>query len=291
MPARRAFCGAALVAVFTTVAIPACSRRAGRDPAPEARRIVSLGPATTEALFAIGAGDRVVGRSRYCDFPPEAIRVPVVGGQAADVETILELRPDLVVGPSGQWSARLAEQLAARGIATWFPDEIGSLAGVDAMLLELGLRTGHAADARRLAADLDANESRIAGAVAGASRPRVLMVVGLEPKVVAAGPDSFADELLRRAGAVNAVAEGGPWPALGFERVLELDPDVVVDLSVAESGGATRITPDSHPWAALRAVRQRHVVAVADERVLRPGPRVAEGLAVLARALHPDAGL
>jgi iron complex transport system substrate-binding protein len=276
-----------IVAAF---AIGACSRQR-HELTPEAKRIVSLGPATTEALFAIGAGDRVVGRSRYCDFPAEALRLPAVGGQAPDIEAILELRPDLVVGPSGQWSSSLAQTLAARGIATWFPDEIASLAGVDAMLIELGARAGHAADARRLARELDENESRIADAVASAPKPRALFVVGLEPKIVAAGPDSFADDLLRRAGAVNAVTQGGPWPALGFERILEMDPDVIVDASVAETGGVTRITAGSHAWGALRAVQQDRVVALADERVLRPGPRIADGLAVLARALHPGAKL
>jgi iron complex transport system substrate-binding protein len=288
---RRTSARAAIVLLTAAVLIAAGCSRSRRDPTAEAMRVVSLGPATTEALFAIGAGDRVVGRSKYCDFPPEALRVPSVGGQEPDVEAILELRPDLVVGPSGQWSTHLSERLAAHGIATWFPDEIGSLAGVDAMLVELGVRTGHAADARRVTEALDAKEAAIAAAVAGKAAPRVLLVVGLEPKVVAAGPGGFADELLRRAGAVNAVEQGGAWPALGFERVLEIDPDVIVDVSVAETGGATRITRDAHPWSALRAVRQGRVVAIDDERVLRPGPRVAEGVAVLARALHPDAPL
>ena len=85
------------------------------------------------------------------------------------------------------------------------------------------------------------------------------------------------------------MTDGGAWPTLGFERVLELDPDVIVDASVVETGGATRITPQAPGWGGLRAVREGRVVPLADERVLRPGPRVAEGLAVLARALHPDA--
>jgi iron complex transport system substrate-binding protein len=243
----------------------------------------------TEALFAVGAGDRVVGRSRYCDYPPEAAQLPAVGGIEPDVERILELRPDLVVGPSGHWSASLAATLRARGIASWFPDEIESLAGVDRLVEGVGARTGHAEDARRVVQALASDEHAVDAAVAARPRPRALLVAGLEPTVVVAGPASFADELLRRAGAINAVVDGGAWPTFGLERILELDPDVIVDVSVAESDGHTRITREAHGWSLLRAVRDGHVVPLGDERLLRPGPRIAQGLAVLARALHPDA--
>jgi iron complex transport system substrate-binding protein len=276
--------------VVAAAALVACSRQHPPSPPAEARRVVSLGPATTEALFAIGAGDRVVARSRYCDWPPEATKLPAVGGIEPDLEAILQLGPDLVVGPSGQWSAHISETMQTHGIATWFPDEIQSLAEVDALLAGLGQRTGHAVQARAVADALDAREEAIAKAAAHAPGPRVLLVAGLSP-IVVAGPRSFAADLLRHAGATNVVADGGAWPTLGFERVVELDPDVIVDASVAETGGATRITPQTAGWDGVRAVREGHVVAVADERVLRPGPRIAEGLSVLARALHPEVAI
>jgi iron complex transport system substrate-binding protein len=283
--------GAALAVAIVALlpSVEGCSRTHA-VASGEAHRVVSLGPATTETLFAIGAGDRVVARSRYCDWPPEAAKLPAVGGIQPDVEAILQLGPDLVVGPSGQWSTPLAETMRAHGIATWFPPEIQTLEGVDALIVGLGEHTGHADDARRVTAGIDARAAAIAHALADAKRPRVLFVVGLAP-VVVAGPKSFADEVIRRAAATNAVTDGGAWPALGFERVVELDPDVVVDASVAESGGETRITPRADGWSGVRAVREGHVVPLADERVLRPGPRIAEGLAVLAYALHPEVPL
>jgi iron complex transport system substrate-binding protein len=274
------------------LAISACAACSRHDVAPtgEAHRIVSLGPSTTEALFAIGAGDRLVARSRYCDWPPEATKLPAVGGLEPDIEAILQLGPDLVVGPSGQWSGRLTETMHAHGIATWFPDEIQSLAAVDALILGLGDRTGHSAQARDVDGRIDAREAAIEKATASAPRPRVLLVAGLGP-IVAAGPHNFADDLLRHAGASNVVTEGGSWPTLGFERVVELDPDIILDASVAETGGTTHITRDAQGWSGVRAVREGRVVPIGDERVLRPGPRIAEGLAVLARALHPDAAI
>ncbi len=269
------------------VGLVACSREAPRAP-EVASRVVSLGPSTTEALFAIGAGGRVVARSRYCDYPPEVTKLPEVGGVEPDLEAILQLHPDLVTGPSGAWSTRFTKTLQDRGIATWFPDEIKTLAGVDAMLLTLGDRTGTRDGANRVVSAIHARELSVDRAMVGQPRPRALLVVGLSP-VVAAGPASFADDMLRRAGADNALNDGAPWPVLSFERLVTLDPDVVLDASDSSPAAATRVTKDAPGWAGLRAVQQGHVVAVTDTRVLRPGPRVAEGLAALAHTLHPDA--
>jgi iron complex transport system substrate-binding protein len=249
---------------------------------------VSLAPSTTESLFVVGAGERVVGRSRYCDWPPEASRLPSVGGLEPDIEAILELRPDLVVGPSGGSSAHLSERLGAHGIATWFP-VAESLASIDALLLGLGERTGHAGDARRFVADLDAREEAVERAVAAEPRTRVLMVVGAAP-VVAAGPKSYADEVLRRAGAKNVVEAGPAWATLGFEQIVDLDPDIVIDSSTG-ADGVIHVSPASAGWSGVRAVREGHVIPLNDARVLRPGPRIAEGLALMAHLLHPTAAI
>jgi iron complex transport system substrate-binding protein len=266
----------------------ACTRRhdAPSVSATEAHRIVSVSPSTTEALFAIGDADHVVGRSRYCDYPPDALKLPVVGGFVdVDLEAILELAPDLVVGTLGPSSVRLADKLGARGIATWFP-ETDSIAAIDQMIAGLGRRTGHASDAARLTAEVDSRVQAVQRSVAAEPAPRVLLVLDVSP-VVSAGPKSFADELIALARAVNVISEGPAWQTVGLERVAELGPDVVVDASTGHTGGPSRITPGAPGWAGVKAVREGRVVALEDERAVRPGPRVAEGLAALARALHP----
>jgi iron complex transport system substrate-binding protein len=277
-----------LAAATALGTLAACSRgRASPQAGRDARRIVSVSPATTEALFAVGAGDRVVGRSRFCDWPPEASRLPVVGGVIdANFEAIAELGPDLVVGGPGPTSATLAGRLEPMGIATWFP-AIESFDAIDAMILGMGDRTGHTVQARRVVEEVHARALEVERSVAGAPSPRVLMVLDVAP-VVATGPGDFVDELIRRAGGVNVLARGGPWQTLGFEEIVDLDPDVVVDASLANGNGASRVTAQAPRWKDVRAVREGHVVALSDARVLRPGPRVAEGLAVLARALHPE---
>lgn len=284
----------AFAALASLIVIASCASCAScrRAPAPSrvdggsAVRIVSLTPSTTEALFAIGAGDRVVGRSRYCDYPPEVTKLPQIGGYVdPSYEAILALRPDLVTGARGPAGAALTERLEARGITTFFP-KTESFAEIDAMILGIGERTGRAAEAKAKVEALDARVIAIEKAVAGAPRVRVLLVFGLQPLSVA-GPSSFADEMIRRAGGTNAVTEGGGYPTLGIERVHSLDPDVVVNAAIAEAHGNERIGKDTPGWAKVRAVVTNRVVSVTDESVLRPGPRIADGLATLARALHP----
>ncbi len=255
-----------------------------------ATRIVSLSPSTTETLFVIGAGDRVVGRSRYCDWPPEVLKLPQIGGYVdPSYEAILALRPDLVTGARGPAGAALSERLEARGIATYLP-QTESFAQIDTMILGLGERTGRAKEARATVDALDKHVDAIAKAVATKPRVRVLLVFGLEPLSVA-GPNSFADEMIRRAGGDNVVTEGGGYPTIGVERVMTLDPDVVVNAAIAEAHGKERIGSDTPGWGRVRAVTAGRVVAVTDESVLRPGPRIGDGLATLARALHPDVAI
>ena len=251
---------------------------------------MSLSPSTTETLYAIGAGDRLVGRSRYCDYPPEVTKLPQVGGFVdPSFEAILALRPDFVVGARGPAGATMTERLEARSIPTFFP-ATESFAQIDAMILGIGEKTGNTAQARGVVEKLDARVAGIQKAVADKPKKRVLLVFGLEP-VSAAGPGSFADEMITKAGGTNAVREGGAYPTLGLERVIAIDPDVVVNAAMAEAHGHERIGKDSPGWSKVRAVVEGRIAPVTDEALLRPGPRIADGLATLARAIHPDAAI
>lgn len=276
---RRAFL-AALAAL-------ACART--RPAGGPALRVVSLSPATTEAVFALGHGPRVVGRSRYCDFPPEVKSVPPVGGFVdPSLEAILGVKPDLVVGVQGPGLRDFAERLDARGIGTFFPPT-QSFAEIGAMLVGLARRLGDESRGEAERTRLERERLEVEQAIVGRARPRALFVFGLRP-IVVAGAGSFPDEMLRLAGADNAiVADEQRFPTLGVERVLALDPDVVIDAT----GGAMRegisITKDLPGWGEIRAVREGRLIVASDDRLLRPGPRVGQGLAILARALHPGA--
>jgi iron complex transport system substrate-binding protein len=174
----------------------------------------------------------------------------------------------------------------ARGVATYFP-ETESLAQIDAMILGLGERTAHAGEARALVDRLHAELRAVEDRVRDKPRVRVLLVFGLEP-IVVAGPGTFPDEMLRRAGGVNVVAEGSGYPTVSIERILALDPDLVLNAAIAEAHGAERIRPDAPGWSQVRAVKRGRVAALRDESVLRPGPRVVRGIEAIARAIHGE---
>ncbi|MEO8875426.1 MAG: helical backbone metal receptor [Polyangiaceae bacterium] len=273
----------------------ACSKKsdavtAANDASMTAKRVVSLSPSTTEAMFAIHANDLLVGRSRYCDYPVEAKALPEVGGYAdPNFEAILALRPDLVIGARGPAGPSLADRLSTHGAATYFP-ETETLAAIDTMVLGLGDRTAHVEDAQKLVAAMHAREDGVTAIVRDLPHPRVLMIFGLTPTVVA-GPSSYADEIIKRAGGENVVKAGGPYPVLGVEQVLMLDPDIVLNAAIAEAHGAERITKDTPGWRSVGAVQRGNVTPLTDESVLRPGPRVGEAVAIVARAIHPGVAI
>ena len=249
------------------------------------RRIVSLSPSTTEAIFVVGAGEQLVGRSRYCDFPKEVEKLPQVGGYVdPSYEAILALKPDLVVGARGPAGAAIAERLEARGIATFFP-QTETFAQIDEMILGIGQRTDRAAEAKAFVAKMDERIRAVETRIAGQPRPLVLLVFGLEP-ISVAGPGGFPDEMLRKAGATNVVKSGGTYPTLNIERVLTLDPDVVINAAMAERDSAQRMNAQAPGWSRVRAVREGRLVKIDDESILRPGPRIGEGVEILAKAIH-----
>ena len=224
---------------------------------------MSLSPSTTETLFVIGAGDRVVGRSRYCDWPPRCMKLPQIGGYVdPSFEAILALRPDLVTGARGPAGAAMSRQADARGIATFLP-QTESFAQIDAMILGLGERTGRTKEAKATVDALDGRrrrhrEGRRFEAARDPRAPRVRARAAQRR-----GSASFADEMIRRAGGDNVVTEGGGYPTIGVERVMTLDPDVVVNAAIAEAHGKERIGSETPglgqgPRGHLRARRSRH---------------------------------
>lgn len=266
----------------------ACDRRSGASTAA-APRVVSISPSTTEALFALNAGDLAVGRSRYCDYPPEVSKLPAVGGFAdPSVEAILALSPTIVVGARGPAGPTIEQSLQSHGIQTYFP-ETESLAAIEAMLEVLGRMVDKTSEAARVVQQIRGRRDAVVAAVAGKPRVRLVMLFDVAP-IVVAGPGSFPDELIRVAGGENLIVRGGAYPTIGMEHLLALDPDCIVDgaAEVHDSRRFERLR-DSPGWRDLRAFKEGRVRPLANPAALRPGPRIAEGLAAVARAIHGDA--
>ena len=246
------------------------------------RRIVSLNPATTELFFALGAGDRLVGRSHFDRYPVAAMAVADLGnGMQPNVESVLGVRPDLVVLYASNANRDAAARLRAAGVATLTlrSDHIEDFRRT---VRVFGRVLGDSARAETVVDSVDRTLSRVRNATQGATRPTIFWKAWDSP-VIAIGGGSFLSELVDIAGGKNIY---GDDPRSAFdvtiEDVVRRDPDVV--LGGPESAARMRAVP---AWKALRAVREGRVLVVDTILVGRPGIRLGEAAVSLARLLHP----
>lgn len=262
-----------------------CDDKPAPSATPSKPRVVSLSPSTTEMMFAIGRGAWLVGRSEHCDHPSEATGLPSVGGFAnPNVEAIIALRPSAIVGSRSPAGPALEQKLRAHGIETLFP-ETDSVAQIGDAIAQLGARFDARGEAERVNAAIGARVEAIARWAAARGEPTAAMVFDVSPLSVA-GPGSFVDELIAKAGGRNVIVEGGKWPTIDVERMLVLDPEVIIDgMNIGHGASDLPRTPG---WSALRAVKQGRVRRLRGATALRPGPRLAEGLADIAFALHGE---
>ena len=271
--------------VLMTAALSACSRTPAKS---KTLRVVSISPNTTETMFAIGAGDLLVGRSRYCDYPLEAQKLPTVGGYSdPNIEAIVALSPTLVIGARGPAGPTLMDSLHAHGIDTFFP-ETETIAAIETMSRDLGKRVDHETGAEELVRAIETGRDSLKAKLVGKPRVKVLFAFDIAP-IVAAGPGSFADEVLREAGGDNVITKGGAYPTIGLEHLLTLDPDVLLDGASdmqATKSMKERVT-DAPGWKELRAVKEGRIRMVGSD-ALRPGPRISGGLWAVATAIHGD---
>ncbi len=263
---------------------PACVD-AGLDARRPAARIISLLPSVTEILVALGARDRLMARTDYDTDPTLAPLASVGGGLNPSLERLTILRPDLVVGWSGDQSL---DQLARRGILIYRPQS-QSLADVRCTTLTLGRALGHATAADSLTRAMSAEMEEVRRAVRGRPRPSVLYVVWFDPPMTT-GPGTFLDELIDIAGGQNAFGDApSPWPTVSLEAVLRRQPAIVIvprGERGAERSTRLRSTPG---WRDLRAVRAGRVIEVDADLFNRPGPRVGNAARTLAALLYPEA--
>jgi len=283
---------AAVVGVLGSVAARPLAQR-GQSDGP--RRIVSLIPATTEMLFAIGASDRLVGVGSYDRFPPEVDRFPRVGGVLdPNVERILSLKPDLVIVYGTQETLRT--QLERAGIPMFIYVHRG-LADITETLRSLGRRVAVAAAADAAAARIEAQLSAVRERVAGRPRPRTLLVFGREPgslrRIDASGGYGFLHDVLEIAGGADVLADFQRQSVqMSTEMILARAPDVIVELQYGDSLRRAQLDEDLRVWnvlASVPAVRNKRVHLLTGDEFVVPGPRIVLAAGRLAAVLHPEA--
>jgi iron complex transport system substrate-binding protein len=255
------------------------------------RRIVSFIPAVTEMLFALGAGDRVVAVGSFDRYPPEIEKLPRVGALLdPDLERILSLRPDLVTVYGSQTDLRAQLERAKVPLFVYSHAE---LADVTTTILDLGNRVGRAERARELTAGIERALRDVRQRVASRPRPRTLIVFGRESLslrgIYASGGYGFVHDMVTAAGGDNIFADLKQQAVQATaELIIARRPEVILELR------AEPLTPDRQArelatWTQLSsvpAVRDGRVHIIADPRVVVPGPRVGEGVALLAGAIH-----
>ena len=254
-------------------------------------RIVSLIPAVTEMLFAIGAGDRVVGVSTFDTYPKEATARPRVGGLFdPNFEAILRLRPDLVIAYGSQ--DELIGRLGRAGISVYRYRHAG-LSDVTSTLRSVGQRTGFGERATALATQIEKDLQEVRKTVAGRPRPRTLMVFAREEAsmrgLYVSGGVGFLHDMLEAAGGINVMADiKREGLQLSLEQLLARAPDVVLEMRVTERWSAERQAREEAAWrsVSIPAVRAGRVHFLPDEMLTIPGPRVAAAVRSIANVLR-----
>ena len=251
-------------------------------------RVVSLAPNLTEIVYAVGAGDRLVGNTTFCNYPPQAKDVAKVGDTLQpSIERILALRPQLVLVSTASQLEAFTTQLNEQQIAVYITDP-RDLEGVFRSIMNVGDLLNKSDGAAELVKQLRARTETVERAVAG--RPLGLSVFSNCPdsRLYTAGKTSFVTNLIERAGGRSVTADvNEAWPRLSDEAALASRPETIIMLS-----GAMGATANAQVASALRnspAVKNGRVYVIDGDLLTRPGPRLIDGLEQLARALHPEA--
>ena len=282
--------------VVSTLALVAMSLAGAAQPSgPPPARIVSLIPATTEILFAMGAGNRLVGAGNYDRFPPEVDKLPRVGGLLdPDTERILALRPDLVILYATQSDLRARLDRAS---VPYYSYEHRAMPDIMQTIRAIGARIGAAESAERVAAGMEQSLADIRRAVAGRPRLKTMLIFGREPGtlrgVLASGGYGFLSDLLDVAGSENAFADIKQQSVqASTEMLLARQPDAIVELRYGDDRRAVNIDQELSVWKTLPsipAVRNHRLYLLVGDEFVVPGPRIVNAARRLAEALHPGA--
>lgn len=254
-------------------------------------RVVSLAPSCTEMLFAVGAGGQVVGCSEACDFPSEVLDLPsVTTYPSMDLPAIAELEPDLVLATTEIFDVKDADFFDRYGIPLYFQNFSGT-EDIYRNMEVLGQMLDHTDDANQLIASLKEDEKTIIDSTDQKIKYRTMVLIGVKPLIVA-GAGSFISEVIEKAGGKNAFGDiDDKYPVVNQEAVLNANPEVILIPSTNEQ--VYQDFADAYPLLHLNMIASQdgRVYLMDPNLVLRPGPRTIQGMAFLAKTLHPSTDL
>jgi len=252
------------------------------------KRIVSLAPSVTETLFALGAGEQLVGICTFCDFPREVELIDRIGSYIApNVEAIIAKAPDVVIGvPPNSPEAVAALQRAGLKVVIV---QVDTIAQIEEAMRTIAHEAGRDAEGEALLGELRQRMAAVRARLQDAPPRRVLMVVGQNP-LIAVGSGIFLDELITQAHGINIAADTHQlWPQLSLEVAVAKQPEVIIDGSMgSEEKNQDQLLGVWQHFPELPAVRNGRLYGRRSYTLLRPGPRLAEGFEEIARLIHPE---
>jgi len=260
------------------------------------QRIISLAPSNTEILFFLGAGDRVAGRTRYCNYPEETGNIPVISGFIdINIERILSLEPDLVLAVRGN-PEKILKQLQKLNLPVFALDPL-DITDVVETITTIGKITGNTKEAHALTNDLSIRIKRITtrvNSIPDNLKPKVFYG-DWRPPISTAGINNPIDSLITMAGGTNIARDAGvSWPKYSFERVLAHNPDIIINgfknkNDLEKEYKQIRVEMKNDPlWSKIKAVKTNKVFFINEDIVMRPGPRMVDALETFAQYLHPQ---
>lgn len=301
-PGPRVLIAAALVSLMLMmpgplIPCPDAEDRVLQDPAgrsvrvpADPRRVVALAPSVTEIVFALKQAHRLVGATRFSDYPAEAEQIPKVGSYVRlDLEKITALAPDLCIAVKDGNPVDVVMRLEALNIPVYAVDP-RSLDTVMTAIRAVGELLNAPEAAASMVGEMQRRISRVRRLAATAeTRPGVFFQIGVNP-IVSAGTPTFIHELIIAAGGRNLAAGDIPYPRFSREEVLMTAPDILIITSMARGGLFEKVKREWMAWPDMPAVRNRRVHILDSDVLDRPGPRMVEGLEQLFDIIHPGLG-
>lgn len=254
------------------------------DKKPE--RIVSLAPSTTEIIGALGAEDRLVGRTKFCNYPESVLELPEVGGTTdPNIEKIIELNPDLVVG-STHVSQEIIDKLREVGITVAFLNEQENFEGTYSAIENMGKLIGEDDSAKKVIEDMKKKVSDTTKKVEDitAENPKVYYMVGFGDSDSTAGGDTFIGEIITLSGGDNIAKDVKGW-SYSKEKIAENDPDMII---VPSGRNIPDQLKETDFYKDLRAVKEGKVFEIDGDMISRQGPRVADAFVQMAQTINPE---
>lgn len=253
------------------------------DKKPE--RIVSMAPSTTEIVAALGAEDKLVGRTKYCNYPESILKLPEVGGtKDPNVEKIIELQPDLVVG-STHVSQEVIDKLREDGIPTVFVNEQENFEGTYSAIEKIAQLIGEEDKAKEI---VNAMKKKVEDTtkkveeVATGEKLKVYYAVGFGDYDSTAGGDTFIGEIITLSGGNNIAQDVQGW-SYSKEKIVENDPDIII-----VPAGMKESLETADFYKDLRAVKDGNVFEIDRDMISRQGPRVADAFEEMAKIINPE---